>query len=576
MIRLSDNQRIDQYTVLYFIKESAYCASYRVMDSVGKSYFMKLFDMSGIPQGLINVNEPQEVTICRSLTHENIITYVDSGSIMLEGEEIAFLVTDFIVGDLLSEAMQSDFLMSAADKIDIVLSIAYALQYMSSKGYVHNDICPRNIVLAHHPFASHFVPQIIDFGHATVVGEASPCFPTHDLNPLYRAPETFAGRYSPASDVYSLSVLLYCLLFGRNPWGLDEDALARDEDVVLTLEKARQARISYESALDIPEAVIGLLKRGLSEYSDERPSYPEFIDALLGKPQPTETSGGEAQPAADPDPTPSEELSFTPVMRQNTSGSQGGFRDVAGMDELKKTLRDKVIWVLSNPSVSKEYRILPPNGMLLYGPPGCGKTFFAQKFAEETGYKYMMVNGSDLGSTLIHGSQLKIRQMFESAAKEAPVVLCFDEFDAFVPVRGAQGAEYQADEVNEFLSQLNNCSERRIFVVGTTNRKDRIDPAVLRKGRLDLQYEIPAPDQAAREAMFRIHLSGRPLADDIDYGKLSELTEGFASADIAYIVNEAALAAAMARELISERHLEGAVRANTSSLVDTRRPKIGF
>lgn len=574
MIRLIENQHIDKYTVIYFIKESGFCSSYRVMGAGGKSFFMKLFDLEEMPVGLLSANEPQEITVCKSLNYENIVNYVDSGWITLERKDYAFLVTDFIVGDLLSDAMNYNGMLTLSDKLGIVSSIAKALDYMSSRGFIHNDICPRNLVLASNYKTIQLEPHVIDLGHASKENSHL-FFPQDDLDSIYRAPETFEGRYSKSSDVFSLCVLLYRLLFNRNPWEEIVVSTGR-EDMVRTLTKARSAQVTYEIVDEaVPGSVITLIKKGLSEDITCRPTYAEIV-ACLTNGEPTSEESSICEMPQQDNNGADEDLSFQPVLQRNNTKSQGGFADVAGMEDLKKTLYEKVIWVLKNPSTAKEYRILPANGMLLYGPPGCGKTFFAQKFAEETGFKYMLVNGSDLGSTLVHGSQLKIRELFDKAQEEAPVVICFDEFDAFVPVRGAHGVEAQADEVNEFLSQLNNCSERRIFVIGTTNRKDRIDPAVLRKGRLDLHYLIPAPDLNTRVEMFKIHLKGRPLGEDIDYDALASLTDGYASSDIAYIVNEAALAAAMARELISQRHLVGSIKANASSLLFTQRPKIGF
>ena len=206
-----------------------------------------------------------------------------------------------------------------------------------------------------------------------------------------------------------------------------------------------------------------------------------------------------------------------------------------------------------------------------------GKTFFAQKFAEETGFHYFLVKGSDLGSTYIHGTQGKIAALFQEAAAKAPTVLCFDEFDSFVPARGSDAARHRPEEVNEFLSQLNNCAQRGIFVIGTTNRMDMIDPAILRKGRLDLQVEIPAPDAETRQAMFVHHLKNRPLADDIDTSALAAITDGYASSDIAFIVNDAALVAALADEPITQHHLEDSIRCNPSSLGPrSHRTPIGY
>jgi transitional endoplasmic reticulum ATPase len=139
-------------------------------------------------------------------------------------------------------------------------------------------------------------------------------------------------------------------------------------------------------------------------------------------------------------------------------------------------------------------------------------------------------------------------------------------------------AEHRPEEINEFLSQLNNCSKKGIFVIGTTNRIDMIDPAVLRRGRMDLHIEIPAPDVRTREAIFKIHLKGRPVADDINYQELAQLTDNYASSDIAFIVNESAMMAALADIPIGQQQLVNSIKSNPSSLGGPKenRKRIGF
>lgn len=231
------------------------------------------------------------------------------------------------------------------------------------------------------------------------------------------------------------------------------------------------------------------------------------------------------------------------------------------MAELKEYLYQRVIFVIKDKERAQKYRLVTPNGLLLYGPPGCGKTFVAEKFAEETKFNYILVKSSDLASSFHHGSQEKIAQLFKQAEKNSPVVICFDEFDALVPDRSNPAAQYSASEVNEFLTQLNNCSQRGIFVVGTTNRPDKIDPAVLRTGRIDKQVYVPLPDKEARQEMFNIHLKGRPCDDSsINIERLSEQTEGYIASDIAYVVNDAAMIAAFKNQNITGIILEDCVK----------------
>ena len=248
---------------------------------------------------------------------------------------------------------------------------------------------------------------------------------------------------------------------------------------------------------------------------------------------------------------PEDESQDMPIL-QPIAKVKGGFADVAGFDELKHRLSDEVIWPLKNKAKAAKYRITPPSGMLLYGPAGCGKTFFAQKFAEETGFSFKLIVPSDIGGMIIHETQKKVAELFEEAQREAPCIICFDEIDAMVPRRtSTPGLEYQNTEVNEFLAQMNNCGEKGIFIIGTTNNRDLIDPAALRTGRLDYHVEIPKPDRIQRAELFRVCLQNRPMGSDIDFESLAMSTDGFTASDIAFVVNKAALAAAKADLLIS-------------------------
>jgi transitional endoplasmic reticulum ATPase len=207
--------------------------------------------------------------------------------------------------------------------------------------------------------------------------------------------------------------------------------------------------------------------------------------------------------------------------------------------------------------------------MLLYGPPGCGKTFFAEKFAEETGFNFALIKASDLATSYIHGVQEKVGQLFAQAEKHRPIVLCFDEFDALVPDRSSFGmSAHHSGEVNEFLSQMNNCAKRGIFVVATTNRPDKIDPAIRRTGRIDRMVYVPLPDYEARKEMFRLYVNTRPVDDNIDYDELAKMTEGYIASDIAYIVNDAAMTAAFSRTKISQELMSTTIKNVPPSLHD--------
>lgn len=216
-----------------------------------------------------------------------------------------------------------------------------------------------------------------------------------------------------------------------------------------------------------------------------------------------------------------------------------GFSAIAGMQDLKDRLKHDVINVIENPEEYQKHGLGLPNGMLLYGPPGCGKTFFAERFAEEAGYNFIKVISSDIASIYVHGSQEKIGALFEEARKKAPTILYFDELDAMVPHRESVTNQSQKGEVNEFLSQLDNIGDSGVFVIGSTNKPGALDKAVLRAGRLEKWFYIPPPDFEARKAMFELYLKERPLDLGIDYGQLALLTENYVSSDIKLIVDEA-------------------------------------
>lgn len=221
----------------------------------------------------------------------------------------------------------------------------------------------------------------------------------------------------------------------------------------------------------------------------------------------------------------------TRIVKKNSCG----FKDVAGMDELKRLVTEGFINVLNNRECAKAFGIVPPS-ILFYGPTGCGKTFFAEAIASEIGVNFIKVVPDDIASKWVHGTQEKIGEIFRKAEKNAPTILFFDEFEAMVPHRTETDSHNQNGEVNEFLCMLNNASEKGIYVIAATNHPEAIDKAVLRTGRIDEMIYVDMPDKSARESLFRLSLSKLPSAEDIDYGKLAELTVGYNCSDISYIV----------------------------------------
>lgn len=236
--------------------------------------------------------------------------------------------------------------------------------------------------------------------------------------------------------------------------------------------------------------------------------------------------------------------------------SAKGFECVAGMQELKNLLIADVINPLRNPENFKKFNVSIPNGIILYGPPGCGKTFIVRKLAEELGYNFFEIKHSDLATPFIHGAVGNIGKVFAIAKQNAPAVVFFDEISGLVPDRkhSHEFSSHKEEEVDEFLMQLNDAADNHILVVGATNYIDRIDPAVLRPGRFDKKIYVPPPDFSARKELFKIGLSNRPYDKNIDFEHLAKITEGLTCADIIEDIVESAarVAANLNRELIDE------------------------
>lgn len=234
---------------------------------------------------------------------------------------------------------------------------------------------------------------------------------------------------------------------------------------------------------------------------------------------------------------------------------------VAGMRELKAILERDVILPLTQPELYRRYRVSLPNGILLYGPPGCGKTFIAQKLGRILGFHLCEVRPSDLGSIYVHGTQEKIGKLFHTAREKAPSVLFLDELDALLPIRGESVSHHYSAEVNEFLTHLNKASEQRVLVVGATNRLDKIDSAALRPGRFDKKIFVGQPDLEARTQLLRLYMENRPQ-DKTDFVKIGRECEGYTCAELEYIVDESARQALERRRPICENDLLASLAKN--------------
>ena len=236
------------------------------------------------------------------------------------------------------------------------------------------------------------------------------------------------------------------------------------------------------------------------------------------------------------------------------------WEDVGGLKTVKERLKEAVEWPLKYAHLFKKAGIKPPKGILLSGPPGCGKTLLAKAIATESRVNFISVKGPALMSKYVGESERGVREIFKTARQAAPCIIFLDETEALLPARGAGGADSHVSErvLSQFLAELDGIEELKgVLVLGATNRLDLMDPAVLRPGRFDEIVEIPLADEADRREIFAVHLRGKPLAKGITAKELAARTEGLSGAEIAWVCNKAALAA-VRRAVAAEIAQEGA------------------
>ena len=218
------------------------------------------------------------------------------------------------------------------------------------------------------------------------------------------------------------------------------------------------------------------------------------------------------------------------------------YTDIGGLDKQIQELREVVELPLKHPELFKEIGVEPPKGILLYGPPGCGKTLLAKAVASESDAYFIPVNGPEIMSKFYGESEQRLREIFEEAQKHSPAIIFIDELDAIAPKRDEVIGEVERRVVAQLLTLLDGLTGRGdVIVIGATNRPHGLDPALRRPGRFDREIEIPLPDKQGRLEILQIHTRNAPLDDDVDLKKLAEITHGFTGADLAALVKEAAM-----------------------------------
>ena len=233
--------------------------------------------------------------------------------------------------------------------------------------------------------------------------------------------------------------------------------------------------------------------------------------------------------------------------------------DIGGLQGVKEELAEAIEWPLKHADLFLEADVKSPKGILLYGPPGTGKTMIAKAVATTSEANFISVKGPELLSKWVGESEKGVREIFRKARQAAPCIVFFDELDAVAPRRGGSDGDSHVTErvISQMLTEMDGLEDLKgVVVIGATNRPDMIDEALLRPGRFDRLLEVPVPDREARMQIFQIHTRNKPLDRSVSLDKLVEMTDGYTGADVAALVNAAAMSAI-------KQHIDSGKKSNT-------------
>ena len=581
---LALNTCFEGYTPVKVLgKSTLYREVYLARDNSGAEVVLTVYDMNKLP-ACYSCGKLPEFDLIPQLTNDAFQTFLERGQYDKDNVSLRWITTKYSPYTTLTDFILSDYVRNEREMLMQFYNLLVAVKELSwriGEG-VHNNITTDNIIVTNDG-TGNMKWQLKGLNCVSKSSRRQDKLDKSALSCCFLAPETLVGYFNVKTDIFSLGIVLSFILQGRHPWG---DFIGSDTQIspVAMVKLMR----TNQPLLSMPEQLKDIVSKAIAvKPSDRYKSLEDFGEALanyLGNENLTSFeclysaySPSKVKPKEEESveltsqQTPPQPKSIVKIERVRGNG----FRDVAGMGMLKSKLTRNFVDIVQNRELAEQFLITPPNGILLWGPPGTGKTFISRKLAEESGMLYSLIKPSDLGNIYIHGSQSMIADLFtrseELAAKNGRgVLLVFDEFDSLVPKRGVNDNN-QANEVAEFLTRLNDCAEKNVFVVATTNRIDAIDPAIIRKGRMDEVVYVGLPDRDARKELLEIELLKRPH-ENVNIDLLVEHTQGYSASDISFIVKECARCSF--EESIRAKHLVKINQTLLEDIISKTRPSV--
>ncbi len=535
-----------RYRIKHFIEATSFCHLYTALDlESSKLVSLSVYTASKIARDDLGEDGNLKELGFLELAIDGFPKLLGFGEFSHNLEKYRYIATEFISGESVMDRMKRLGPLGEFDAIRVGLKLAEIAKNLHSqdKAVLINGLSLDNII-----FDMSGESETIKIRNLINMRYFDEVFKFKYLDGLsfsHLAPEVFNDVFTPKTDLYNIGALIYQMVCGVLPYHEPNSQDIKSPDLINSYLELRSFPLTFSDVFE--PHLKKVLEKALHQDPDQRfGTLSEFSNYL------------NREKVIDSVST------STPKKVHIKRGN--GFDDIAGMSALKKQLKSEILDVLKRPEHFKKYGVTIPNGMLLYGPPGCGKSFISEKFCEEAGFNFFMVKPSDLSSIYVSGGEEKIGQLFSEAAKNAPTVICFDEVDAIMPNRSEDSNQSIAARVNEFLAQINKCSDRGIFVIATTNKPSLIDVAMLRTGRLEIKVYVPPPDTVARKELFELYLKNRHCEVGLDYKALADLTPNVVASDVEFIVNKAAHKAAIQEVRISMTILSEIANSFTPSI----------